>query len=900
MIRDHDRSRERVDVQLSLAQRARLRDAADRLASVGVCTPAMDSARKRNVRDESSWPPRLSLQLLVDVRAHADALPALGVIVESLPDLPAGAPGAGESAPGGGVRHSGRDEESAEQSVQDSDWPWGSGTRVAAPSSREPKAQQAVVSSLVASTVSWGSGTRVAAAPTVAESFAAMGVELAIPHIEDNRSAAAVLAEKGSGEPLLFDGLLDSLRGVPVDDLDGVGETTNEKMVAGGVSSVFDLLMRVPLRYVDRTQLAPLETLVAGTKQVTFVARVLGMKTDWEKRYVRFTLGDHRTNISAMFFHAMWMGQRFHRGDLLIVQGDLGEFNGALSMTSPLLELMSDSTAPLLAIYPQSQKHSVDTWMLRRAAVDALRRIPALDDPIPAPLLVRRKLPTRLAALRSVHVPESKADADLGRNRLAYDELLRLQLALGVLRNAQAAEPGVTHTPTGKLVDPWLAGLPYTPTGAQSRAIGQIRKDMVAARPMNRLLQGDVGAGKTLVLAATALMAIEGGYQAVLMAPTEILARQHFEEMAEVLRPLGVTVDLLVSRGLPRPRKNVLADLAGGHVNLLVGTHSVLSDPVVFANLGVALIDEQHRFGVDQRAVLATKGPGGSTPDILQATATPIPRTAAITTYGDVELSILDEKPPGRTPTVTTWLESATTDDPNSPVWKSIRSEISQGRQAFVVCPLVKVSGQDSETKMAAAAEDTCVALEAGALAGLRIGLATGKQKPDVRREMMRAFKEHELDVLVATTVIEVGVSVPNATVIAILDATKFGLAQLHQLRGRVGRGRWPGHCWLVGQTNSEDGVARMDAMCETDDGFVLADRDLQIRGPGSLTGSAQAGRDAGLLVADLIDDARIHLAARADAHDILARDPHLHRSQLMKREVEAALGDDAHYLTKS
>lgn len=217
-----------------------------------------------------------------------------------------------------------------------------------------------------------------------------------------------------------------------------------------------------------------------------------------------------------------------------------------------------------------------------------------------------------------------------------------------------------------------------------------------------------------------------------------------------------------------------------------------------------------------------------------------------------------------------------------------------------MVCPLVKVSGQDSETKMAAAAEDTCVALEAGALAGLRIGLATGKQKPDVRREMMRAFKERELDVLVATTVIEVGVSVPNATVIAILDATKFGLAQLHQLRGRVGRGRWPGHCWLVGQTNSEDGVARMDAMCETDDGFVLADRDLQIRGPGSLTGSAQAGRDAGLLVADLIDDARIHLAARADAHDILARDPHLHRSQLMKREVEAALGDDAHYLTKS
>jgi len=384
------------------------------------------------------------------------------------------------------------------------------------------------------------------------------------------------------------------------------------------------------------------------------------------------------------------------------------------------------------------------------------------------------------------------------------------------------------------------------------------------------------------------------------MAPTEILARQHFEEMAESLRPLGVTVDLLVSRNLPRPRKAVLADLASGAVHLLVGTHSVLSEPVVFANLGVALIDEQHRFGVDQRAVLTSKGPGGAAPDILQATATPIPRTAAITTYGDLELSILDEKPPGRTPTVTEWVEAADTADPHTQVWRAVREQVEQGRQAFVVCPLVKVSGQESETKMAAAAEDTLAELADGALSGMRLGLATGKQKPDERNETMRAFKAHELDVLVATTVIEVGVSVPNATAVVILDATKFGLAQLHQLRGRVGRGKWPGQCWLVGETNSEDGIARMAAMCETDDGFVLSERDLQIRGPGALTGSAQAGRDAGLLVADLIADAHIHLAAREDARTILARDPQLLRSLTLKREVEAALGDDVHYLTKS
>lgn len=870
---------------MSVEHRTRLREAAIRLASVGITTPAMAAARDRNALDDTAWPPRLTVQLLVDVRAHASTLWPMGVTVQDLPPIPAHAPPPG-AAPARQAHAvvDGKLASVASSAVHTRTRPAGPHQARRTPESAAP----------------WGTGTRVAAAPTPSQALAAAGFDVSIPQAPTAHSAAAVLTQQGAGDPLLFDGLLDSLRGVPVDDLDGVSATVRDKLVAGGVGTVYDLLMRVPLRYVDRTQLVPLRQLRSGLSQVTFIARVLGVTTNWEKRYVRFQLGDESTRVSAMFFNAMWMGKRFRRGDLLLVQGDVGDFNGALQMTSPLLEPMSESTAPLLAIYPQSQKHEVDTWMLRRAAVDALRRIPELDDPIPSNLLARRKLPSRLTALRAVHVPESKQHAEKGRDRLAYDELLRLQLALGVLRNAQAAEAGIAHKPTGRLLDAWLAGLPYTPTGAQQRAIADIRTDMTAPRPMNRLLQGDVGAGKTLVLAATALLAIEGGFQAVLMAPTEILARQHFEEIAEALRPLGVTVDLLVSRNLPRPRKAVLTDLASGAVNLLVGTHSVLSEPVVFANLGVALIDEQHRFGVDQRAVLAAKGPAGATPDVLQATATPIPRTAAITTYGDLELSILDEKPPGRTPTVTDWVESADTADPQAQVWRAVREQISQGRQAFVVCPLVKVSGQESETKMAAAAEETLAELAQGALAGMRLGLATGKQKPDERNETMRAFKAHELDVLVATTVIEVGVSVPNATAIVILDATKFGLAQLHQLRGRVGRGRWPGQCWLVGETNSEDGIARMAAMCETDDGFVLSERDLQIRGPGALTGSAQAGRDAGLLVADLIADADIHLAAREDAHTILERDPQLLRSLTLKREVEAALGDEAHYLTKS
>lgn len=725
-------------------------------------------------------------------------------------------------------------------------------------------------------------------------------VDWSVPDQVVVRSAADVLADAGSGGPLEFDHTLDGLRGVPISDLDGVGEKARERLEGAGITTVYDLMMWVPLRYVDRTQITPLADLYSGV-EATFIARVKRVDTNWEKSYVRITVGDDLVNVSIMFFRAMWMKSRFHSRDLVIVQGDLGDFNGQLSMSSPLMEKLDDAGAPLMAIYRQSPKHEVNTWMLRRAATDALRRIPALDDPIPDRLVSGRGLPSRLAALQTVHVPDDKASADRGRDRLAYDELLRLQLALGVLRHAQAAEPGVTHAPTGKLTGRWLAALPWPLTGAQSRSLAEVRQDMMSAHPMNRLLQGDVGAGKTMVLAGAALMAIEGGYQAALLAPTEILARQHHEELAEALAPLGLRVDLLVSKNLPRPRKEVLAGLADGTVHLVVGTHALLTDKVQFSKLGVALIDEQHRFGVDQRALLAAKGPGGTSPDILQATATPIPRTAAITTYGDLALSILDEKPPGRSPIDTRWLEhKVSTGNRAAGPWAAIREQVAAGRQAFVVCPRVVVSGKESETKQAAAAQETADELREGALAGLRVGLATGKQHPDERAEQMGAFKAGDLDVLVATTVIEVGVSVPNATVMVILDAGSFGLAQLHQLRGRVGRGKHAGQCWLVAETQSADGQARMEAMVETDDGFVLSEKDLEIRGPGAMTGTAQAGRDAGLRVADLLRDGAIHLAARADARTILEGDPKLMRHRTLKTEVELALGEDAHYLTKS
>lgn len=713
------------------------------------------------------------------------------------------------------------------------------------------------------------------------------------------QSAAEVVSPRGV--PLDFDGQLDSLKGVPLADLDGVGEKNQQRLEKMGVRSVYDLLHHIPLRYLDRTELTPIAGLSSGMRDATFA----GVVSDFTVRrgrtpYVRYTVTDAGRRVSCMFFRAMWMAGRFKKGDTVLVHGDVTDFNGSLTMSNPIIETLEDTSAPMVAVYPQSATHRVTTWLLRRAALDALRRIPRLDDPVPEALLRHRQLLGRLDAFRAMHVPANAAEANWGRERVVYDEFLRLQLSLGVMAHAKQKEKGISHKAAGSLLSQWREGLPYALTGAQDRAIAEVTADLRADRPMNRLLQGDVGAGKTAVLVGTALQVIEGGHQAVIVAPSEILARQHFEEMAEALQPLGIQVDLLVSKSLPRPRKQVLADLADGTCKLAVGTHSLLQPTVEYAALGAVIVDEQHRFGVDQRAALADAGPEGKAPDVLQATATPIPRTSAITQFGDMDVSILDEKPPGRSEVVTRWVESAPITDADCNVWKAIHDQVRQGRQAFVVCPLVtNKDGNASETKMAASAEATAEELANGALSTLRIGVVHGKLKPAERTERMAAYVAGEIDVLVATTVIEVGVSVPNATVMVMLDAQKFGLAQLHQLRGRVGRGRHPGQCWLVGEATG-DGRERMEAMCSTTDGFELSAMDLQIRGPGALTSTAQAGKESGLQVANLIADEHIHLAARADAQGILSRDPQLLRNSALRNEVRAALGDDAAYMLKS
>lgn len=1120
-------------------------------------------------------------------------------------------------------------------------------------------------------------------------------------------SAAAVLNQPSHKPALEFEGTLDGLRGVPIDDLAGirddagVGDKELERLAAAGIGTVYDLMMRIPLRYIDRSEITPMSALRPGMKNVATVGKVLSTKADWGKKYARIEIGAGPYRVTSMQFQQPWMAQRFRRDDLVLMWGDVTDWEGFVQMPGALIAPMRDATAPFVPVYPQSDKYQVSTWTLHRAALDALRRLPALDDPVPDTIRTARALPGRLEALRAVHVPDNAADATSGRDRLAYDELLRMQLAMGVQRNAARQQPAVAHAPTGKLTRPWMESLPWPLTDAQNRVLREIAEDLRSPAPMKRLLQGDVGAGKaqplyakvltpkgfktmgdmrvgmkviaangdvstvtgvfpqgvrdvyrvyfadgttadcddehlwevrtsvqrsrgvagkvkplreirgdlkerngtskwhvelantaefdsgearpldpyilglllgdgcfksgrdvrfttadaelveafrnglpagtriaqmrgnngydwritssvqhpigpvptsrdetavceayrnghsggslrrvlrmdhstltkildrnsvtrrapgtqrrnavldalrTLGLAghgshskfvppaylnaptkvrlavlqglldtdgtvnsthgtnvtilsaskklaedvawlarslngratvrerckgggsywlatlqlpndvqpfrlsrkaslirprtkyahpakaiteverigtgpvqcisishpsqlyvtddftvthntATAigamLMAVEGGHQAALMAPIGVLVQQHYEEISETCEQFGLRAVLVPGKNKPKARREALAGLASGEIHIAVGTTGLLSDDVQFKSLGLAVIDEQHRFGVNQRAALLAKGPGGAIADELGATATPIPRTAAMTQFGDVDISILDELPPGRTPIQTRWEPVVPLDAPNHTHWQFVRDQITAGRQAFVVCPLVAEpetkAGQESEAQ-AAAAMETAAALADGALSGLRIGLVTGRQKPADRAEVMHDFTTGELDVLVATTVIEVGVSVPNATTITILDAGNFGLAQLHQLRGRVGRGKHAGFCVLTGEV-SDVGRARMDAMCETTDGFKLANVDLELRGPGALAGTAQAGHRAGLLVADLLADAELMHAARADAQQMLTTDPQLLRRPTLRAEVERALGEDANYLRRS
>jgi ATP-dependent DNA helicase RecG len=705
---------------------------------------------------------------------------------------------------------------------------------------------------------------------------------------------------------------LRDLDQIDVGVLRGVGERKRAALHEAKIHTVLDLLTTYPRRWVDRTAEARVADLEPETEALVLVTvRSVSKRTTRSRRtMVTAQVGDGTGRLDVVFFNQPWREKQLRPGLQIAMFGRASAYRGGLQMANPIVDLIGDRTGRIVSIYPQSEKVQLATWELAGWVEEALRRCQerGIADPVPPALRKRLGLIDRHAALGSIHLPETMRDKESARRRLAFDELFRVQLVLVLRKRAiEREQRGVSHRVDGELLDRFHATLPYPLTSAQQRTIAEIQTDLAAPHPMHRLLQGDVGAGKTVVALSALLTAVQGGHQGALMAPTEVLAEQHVTGIRAMLdgiivpdpanlfgdRPLRV--ELLTNRITGAERRQVIEGLADGGVDLVIGTHALIQEAVEFSSLGVVVVDEQHRFGVEQRAALRDKS-SGAVPDLLVMTATPIPRTAAMTVYGDLDVSVLDELPPGRTPIST---RSASGPSAQAEVWAEVRAEVANGRQAYVVCPLI----EESEKLEVASAEETYSQLAVDQLAELRLGLLHGRMSPADKQATMASFRDGEIDVLVATTVIEVGVDVPNATVMVILDADRFGIAQLHQLRGRVGRGVHRSHCWLV--TRSEGLVAdepnpRVDALVASTDGFELAEIDLELRGEGTLMSGSQKGR-SDLKLASLRRDRELVALARQAAFELLAQDPELAGHAQLRDELDLLVSSrDETFLARS
>jgi ATP-dependent DNA helicase RecG len=706
----------------------------------------------------------------------------------------------------------------------------------------------------------------------------------------------------------------------PVTDLKTVGPKLRDGLGEMGITSVLQLLEHYPRRYVDRTQRAEIQELAEGDEATVDgeIRSISARRTrDGKRVIVNASVYDGTGLLYVVFFNQAWRERQLPKGTQVSVFGKVENYRGKRQMTNPVVDILAapdsegasggalDQTGLIVPVYPQSGKAEVLTWQLRRSIAEALQRARqrGFEDPLDEALRTDLELVSRDAAYRDVHQPESMTEAQIARHRLKFDEFLRMQLGLVARKRKLAAEAtGVQHVIDGALVPKFHAGLPFPLTDDQANAIDEIQRDMASPAPMHRLLQGEVGSGKTVVALTALLTAVQGGYQGAFMAPTEVLAEQHDLTMRSVLDGLTVPeegsllgerpvrVALLTNRTPAADRRRIADGLARGEVDILVGTHALIYGGVEFADLGLVVIDEQHRFGVEQRDLLRAKG---DSPDVLVMTATPIPRTAAMLIYGDLDKTELRHLPAGRSPIATRVIGTGPLE--RVAVYDQVRDEVGHGRQAYVVCPLVEGS-----TKLEAkAANEEFERLTAEDLRGLRLGLLHGQMPAQEKEAAMSAFRAGDTDVLVSTTVIEVGVDVPNATVMVIEDADRFGLLQLHQLRGRIGRGRHASTCVLIADPTTPQGVQRMEAMVESGDGFELAERDLAIRGAGEVFGERQAGW-TDLKLGRLPFDEPIVVEARAVAERILDGDPDLVAHAQLREEVEDLLGDAVEFLFKS
>ena len=663
----------------------------------------------------------------------------------------------------------------------------------------------------------------------------------------------------------------------PVRYLKGVGPKTAERFEKLGILTLSDLLCHYPRRYLDFSKPYSIAEAPSDTECVVkaeVFAKPGGRILPGGRRMERITAGDDVSSLEVTWFNNPYAVQKLELGQEYYFQGIVTGGMLRRQMVNPQVRTDAQvASSPFEAVYPQTE--GLTSSAIAKCVRQLLPHVELLPDPLPPGMLKKYRLLPKADAVRAIHCPASEKEAFAARRRLIYEELLVLQLGIGRMKNHGAASTGAPMQKAD--ASPFWDALPFSPTGAQRRAVEEILTDMAGETSMNRLLQGDVGSGKTLVAAAAIWACIRAGYQAALLAPTEILASQHAENLNRLLAPFGMRVALLTGGMKAAPRRTTLAAIRNDEADLIVGTHAILSEGVDFARLGLAVVDEQHRFGVRQRGLLAEKA---ANPHLLVMSATPIPRTLGLLMYGDLDISILDELPPGRKPVKTRCI----TGKKRADLYGFLDREIGAGRQVYIVCPAIEDAGGSGLNAVKSYYEDIAKAL----LPDRRVGLMHGRLKPKEKAEVMEDFKAGRLDALVSTTVIEVGVDVPNATVMVIENAERYGLSALHQLRGRVGRGAAESWCFLVSDNASESVQKRLRFLCSTSDGFAVAQYDLETRGPGDFFGSRQHGLPT-LQVADLMNDTRTLHAAQSEAAALLAADPLLERPEhaLLAHQVE-------------
>lgn len=669
---------------------------------------------------------------------------------------------------------------------------------------------------------------------------------------------------------------LPDLSNIPLSRLKGIGPKKESSLNSLDIFSVLDILTHFPRRYIDRTNEAKISSLQVGEEGMILVEilNVYKQKTRNRRSLVTAKVTDQTGNVTLTFFNQPWREKQLKVGTEVIIFGKLDQYRGEYRMVNPVVDLIGDKTGKFIPVYAQSGKAGLSTWEFCNWTKDALdkSKVRGFAEPLPSAIREQYDLVSRDNAYSSIHNPKNLGEMLTARKRLVFDELLRIQLLLlARKRQLELATQGISHDFSGDLVNKLIESLPFEPTNAQSKAIAEIFQDLRASCPMHRLLQGDVGSGKTLVAIAALLSVVEAGKQGSIMAPTEVLAEQHFVSAKELLGSfilmdstnlLGerkLNISLLTSQTSEKDAKEIRAKLRRGEIDIIVGTHSLIQESVEFADIGLAVVDEQHRFGVDQRAALRNKGNSAAIPDLLVMTATPIPRTAAMTVYGDLDVSILNELPEGRIPVET----RRVADTPE--LWKEVKAQILEGRQVFIVCPLI----DESENIDTTSAEATYHRLKDAELREMSVGLLHGRMHPSEKQNVMDSFRNGELNALVSTTVIEVGVNIPNATAMVILGAERFGIAQLHQLRGRVGRGSFQSICYLVSNSHTSETDARLQALVDSNDGFYLAEIDLELRGEGTVMGAEQKGR-TDLRIASLRRDKEWVSHARNAANALL------------------------------